>query len=252
MAADYGQGTTRLYRLDEISRPNLAFIVVIFAALFAFEFFNFSTTHHALTDMLGPLAFLGVPWAIALAVAFCAIDFAGIARLFIPNDGQEEPKEVWYLFGAWLLAATMNAILTWWGVSIAIANRPADPKGVIDPVMMATVIPVFVAVMVWVIRILIIGSLSLSIDRILRYIPVADVPVTSRLGAYRQGDFSNTNAFLRSGRTHSTTHATRPRFTQPEPTYDESPAYLEEESTSTQPRRGKTGFHPINTSPRRK
>jgi len=37
------------------------------------------------------------------------------ARLFTPEQGRDEPAEVWYLFGAWLLAAAMNAILTWWG-----------------------------------------------------------------------------------------------------------------------------------------
>jgi hypothetical protein len=29
------------------------------------------------------------------------IDFAGIARLFTPKM-ENEPNEVWYLFGAWL------------------------------------------------------------------------------------------------------------------------------------------------------
>ena len=62
-------------------------------------------------------------WATILAIAFCGIDFAGIARLFTPEQGADEPKEVWYLFGAWLLAATMNAMLTWWGVAIAILSH---------------------------------------------------------------------------------------------------------------------------------
>ena len=97
-------------------RPSLAFIIMIFGALIAFEIFNYSTTDHALSDMLGDLTFAGIPWSTMLAIAFCGIDFAGIARLFTPEQGMEEPKEVWYLFGAWLLAATMNAILTWWGV----------------------------------------------------------------------------------------------------------------------------------------
>jgi hypothetical protein len=40
--------------------------------------------------------------------------------MFTPEQGADEPAEVWYLFGAWLLAAAMNAMLTWWGVSVAI------------------------------------------------------------------------------------------------------------------------------------
>jgi uncharacterized membrane protein YgcG len=148
-------------------KPNLAFVVIILGALIAFEIFNYSTTDHALRDLLGNLTFAGLRWSTILAIAFCGIDFAGIARLFTPEQGSDEPKEVWYLFGAWLLAATMNAVLTWWGVSMAIANHSLQSSTVIDPQMITTVVPLFVAIMVWVIRILIIGSLSLAMDRLL-------------------------------------------------------------------------------------
>lgn len=148
-------------------KPSLAFVVMIFGALIAFEIFNYSTTDHALSDLLGNLTFAGIPWSTVLAMAFCGIDFAGIARLFTPETGADEPKEVWYLFAAWLLAATMNAILTWWGVSMAVANHTVQSSSVVDPTTITTVVPVFVAIMVWVIRILIIGTLSLSMDRLL-------------------------------------------------------------------------------------
>jgi hypothetical protein len=148
-------------------RPNLAFVVMIFGALIAFEIFNYSTTDHALGDLLGNLAFFGIPWSTVLAIAFCGIDFAGIARLFTPEQGADEPKEVWYLFGAWLLAATMNAILTWWGVAMAVASHPVQSSVIVDRSTITTVVPVFVAIMVWVIRILIIGTLSLALDRLL-------------------------------------------------------------------------------------
>lgn len=148
-------------------KPSLAFVVIIFGALVAFEIFNYSTTDHALSDLLGGLKFAGVQWSTILALAFCGIDFAGIARLFTPEQGMDEPKEVWYLFGAWLLAATMNAILTWWGVSMAVVSHTAQSVSVVDPKTLTTVVPVFVAIMVWVIRILIIGTLSLAMDRLL-------------------------------------------------------------------------------------
>lgn len=147
-------------------RPSIAFVVMIFGALVAFEIFNYSTTDLALGDVLGDLTFGGIRWSTILALAFCGIDFAGIARLFTPEQGTDEPKEVWYLFGAWMLAATMNAILTWWGVSLAVANHTTQSSAVIDPKTITTVVPVFVAIMVWVIRILIIGTLSLAMDRL--------------------------------------------------------------------------------------
>jgi len=61
----------------------------------------------------------------------------------------------------------MNAILTWWGVSMAVSNRVVQSSTVVDPQTITTVVPVFVAIMVWVIRILIIGTLSLAMDRLL-------------------------------------------------------------------------------------
>lgn len=151
-----------------VIKPNLAFVMIILGALIAFEIFNFSTTDYALRDLLGELTFVGLRWSTILSLAFCGIDFAGIARLFTPEQGMDEPKEVWYLFAAWLLAATMNAILTWWGVSMAVVTHTVQATAVIDPQTLATVVPVFVAVMVWVVRILIIGTLSIAADRMLR------------------------------------------------------------------------------------
>ncbi len=140
--------------------------IMIIGALFAFEIFNFSSTTFALEDMLGDLRFLGVRWAIILAIAFCGIDFAGVARLFTPEQGADEPAEVWYLFGAWILAALMNAMLTWWGVSMAIAQNGSVGSAVVSSETMTKVVPVFVAVMVWLIRVLIIGTFSLAGDRL--------------------------------------------------------------------------------------
>jgi len=141
---------------------------ILFIALVAFETFNYSTTQYALSDLLGKLTFASVPWATILSIAFCGIDFAGIARLFTPGETSNETQEAWYMFGAWLLAATMNAILTWWGVSMAIMNHTPQSTQFVSPSTITRVVPVFVAVMVWVIRILIIGTISIAIDRFLK------------------------------------------------------------------------------------
>jgi hypothetical protein len=141
--------------------------MMIIGALVAFELFNFGTTQFALHDVLGDLTFAGLRWATVLATAFCAIDFAGIARIFTPQRGADEPAEVWYLFGAWLLAAGFNATLTWWGVSVAIVNHAsAGSAAVIGSATLTKVVPVFVAVMVWLIRVLIIGTFSMAGDKL--------------------------------------------------------------------------------------
>ena len=135
---------------------------ILVAALLAFEVFNYSTTDFALHDVLGDLRFAGLRWSTVLSIAFCGIDFAGIARLFTPEKGRDEPAEVWYLFGAWLLAAAMNACLTWWGVSVAIINHSPAGGVLLGQTTMTKVVPIFVAVMVWLIRVLIIGTFSVA------------------------------------------------------------------------------------------
>ena len=142
------------------------FGILIVGALLAFELFNYSTTDFALTDLLGDLTFLGIGWATILSLAFCGIDFAGIARLFTPEQGADELHEVWYLFGAWMLAATMNAMLTWWGVSIAILNHQTLGNAVVERETLLKIVPIFVAVMVWLSRVLIIGTISVAGDRL--------------------------------------------------------------------------------------
>ena len=205
--------------------------IMIIGALLAFEIFNFSTTEFALKDILGDLTFAGFRWATILSIAFCGIDFAGIARIFTPEQGQEEPTEVWYLFGAWLLAAAMNATLTWWGVSIAILNHSSLGAGaIVSNSTLTKAVPVFVAIMVWLIRVLIIGSFSLSGDRLFSQAnrrvgrhnaQVASRPITS-----------NTPASLRSAASlQRPVNAYRPTpkpaqqgtYSRTEPTYQNLP-----------------------------
>ena len=144
----------------------IIFSLLIIGALIAFEIFNYSTTEFAMADLLGDLKFGSMTWATILALAFCGIDFAGIARLFTPEQGIDEPIEVWYLFGAWIIAATMNAILTWWGISIAILQHQSLGSAVISREMLLKVVPIFVAVMVWLSRVLIIGTFSVAGERL--------------------------------------------------------------------------------------
>ena len=142
---------------------------IIVAAMLAFELFNYSTTDFALTNLLGDLRFLGIRWAMILAIAFCGMDFAGIARLFTPERGRAERGErveVWYLLAAWFLAATMNAILTWWGVSLALLEHANLGNEILSRGVLLSVVPVFVAIMVWLIRILLIGMMSMAGERL--------------------------------------------------------------------------------------
>lgn len=138
---------------------------IIILAMIAFEAFNYGTTAYALRDLLGDLRFAGFQWATLMALAFCGIDFAGIARLITQKGQEADHKESWYLFGAWLIAGTFNAALTWWGVSIAISSHATASAAIVSSKALTTVVPLFVAILVWVSRILIIGSLSSALER---------------------------------------------------------------------------------------
>ncbi len=133
----------------------------LIVALIAFELFNFDTTRYALQSLLGDVRFLGLSWAAILAVAFCAIDFAGLARLFTPERGRDEPKAIWYLMGAWLLGATMNAVMTWWAVNLTLLNHEFGNE-VLSREQLLRFVPLFVAVLVWLTRILFIGAFSVA------------------------------------------------------------------------------------------
>lgn len=150
--------------LNTLSRAWLITAILV-VALVAFELFNFDTTRYALDNLLGDVRFAGVRWATILAVAFCGIDFAGLLRIFTPDDegeqGRGAPQEVWYLMGAWLLGATMNAVMTWYAVALTLSNH-AIGNELISAERLLQIVPVFVAVLVWLTRILFIGALSLA------------------------------------------------------------------------------------------
>jgi len=155
----------KLNRLS-LSLPRQTIIgLILVIALLAFEIFNFDTTQYALKDLLGDVRFIGLGWATILAIAFCSIDFAGLAHLFTPERGAQEPKEVWYLTGAWLLGATMNALMTWWAVSLTLLNHQFGNE-VLSRETLLQVAPIFVAVLVWLTRILFIGAFSVAGDHL--------------------------------------------------------------------------------------
>jgi hypothetical protein len=215
---------------------------LIVAALLAFELFNYSTTDFALSDLLGDLSFIGIGWATILSLAFCGIDFAGIARLFTPEQGADEPHEVWYLFGAWMLAATMNAMLTWWGVSIAILNHQTLGNAVVERELLLKVVPIFVAIMVWLSRVLIIGTISVAGDRLFSQ---ADAQTRRQTRTAKKRSVSQPKPFgsrmskLRRNVSASPQHSEQSSYRpapKPEPTYE--PDYGVQEPT----------YHPVSFS----
>jgi hypothetical protein len=229
----------------------MAFGMLIVGALLAFEMFNFSTTEYSLHDLLGDLSFAGLRWATILAIAFCGMDFAGLARLFTPEQGAEEPAEVWYLFGAWLLAATMNAALTWWGVSVAILSHAPSANAIVGRESVIRIVPIFVALMVWLIRILIIGTFSVAGERIFSQASrrPARQPASSQYPAGSRKVNVPVNPALRpvpSRAAMSQSRANPPAQSMPQPVFRPSPK--PEPSLQSPMLRSEPTYHPIAMS----
>jgi hypothetical protein len=172
MEAISSPSRTHLFNSEPIPWSNLlkklnSVVPILIGAIVLFEIFNYSTTEHALTDTMGDLGFLGIRLATILALAFCGIDFAGVARLFSRDEmsGQEREEE-WYLLAAWLMAGFLNAIMTWWSVTETLLAQSGLGNEIFSRQAMLTYVPIFVAGVVWIIRILLIGALTLHVKRV--------------------------------------------------------------------------------------
>lgn len=155
----------QLPKMDNRFSHRLLVGFMMLVALIAFELFNFDTTRYALSSLIGDIQFLGIDWAVILAIAFCAIDFAGLFRLFTPEQPDSSGQELWYLMGAWILGTTMNALMTWWAVSLTLLDRPLGNE-LLSRETLLKIVPIFVAFIVWLTRILFIASINATTENV--------------------------------------------------------------------------------------
>lgn len=143
--------------------------VILLVAIVAFEIFNFDTTRFALINLLGEKQFGGLTWASILATAFCGIDFAGLLHIFNPEQEEDDSPLRNYLFGAWLAGATLNAIMTWYAVGITLLERTPS-NSMLTQEELLRYVPIFLAALVWLTRILFIGAISVMGDALLAFV----------------------------------------------------------------------------------
>jgi hypothetical protein len=147
-------------------RRGFWFTMILLLGLMAFEIWNFVSSQGGLLDILGERTFAGMRWASLLAFAFCSIDFAGIARIFTPEQGRDEPAEIWYLFGAWFLAAMFDSILTYWTVKVAILTNPVGSVMIANDPKTINIVSVGIAVIDFSIRMLLINTFATAGERL--------------------------------------------------------------------------------------
>jgi hypothetical protein len=141
------------------------FSLMILVGLLAFDVFNFATTKAALESFMGTGKVLGIVVAQALAVAFCAVDLGGLTSLFTEDKGFDEPWWVWMFGAGWLIASAINAALTWWAILLGMPSAPAINNPLFTAQQLYNVVPVVIAVTVWLIRLLLVGATIVAWDR---------------------------------------------------------------------------------------
>lgn len=125
----------------------------------SFEVSNAITTNSSLNEMLRTAYLANV-----LTIAFVAIDFGALARIFTPQtDDKEEPIMVLLLGAVWLIVAMGNTMLAWWHFSVVM-----ESNGVIAPIVMhgfVELLPAMLAAMVFLVRLILIYSLGVVLDK---------------------------------------------------------------------------------------
>jgi hypothetical protein len=140
--------------------PQLVTGSLLVAALAGLEGFNVLTNQAALAGLLGVTL-----WATALTAGFCLLDFAGLARLFLPTQTESSRPEVPFLIGAWLISAAANAWLTWLAVTMTMVSRPIGNEFVSREALIAW-LPLIAATAVLFARVLMIANFAVSGQRL--------------------------------------------------------------------------------------
>jgi hypothetical protein len=147
-----------------VKRFTLPVGVLLLFGLIAFEAFNFATTRGALEYFI-PGKFMNAGMATILAIAACCSDFGGLARMFTPEKGKDEPLVIYFLIVGWLLTSAINAFMTWFYVLMGVRGIQGVPLFSRDQIIQ--VIPVIIAVFVWLVRILIVGAVAMAGEQVL-------------------------------------------------------------------------------------
>lgn len=151
--------------LPKVNRISVFFLMLAVAML-GFELFNYGTTRYALEYLMPGHDLLGMTWPSLLALSACLVDFAGIASIITPERGSEEPVYIWGIFAAWVLAAVLNAALTWWGTLLALLARPDLGNEVISRADLLQAVPLGIALLVLLIRVSLIGTIMTAGEHI--------------------------------------------------------------------------------------
>lgn len=136
------------------------FAWILLGAFLGVELINYQTNQRVIYELTADTGM-----ALLMASTFAMFDFGGLARLFTrETTWRREPKIIRYLFSAWLAVAAFNMLLSWWyfAQKVSIAN-PTPPPGA---GWMLVVIPVILALVIQLVRVLVIALVGRYWDEV--------------------------------------------------------------------------------------
>jgi hypothetical protein len=142
-----------------VSKRSTVYAAMIIACLLVFETFNIDGNRKGLVILIGMPA-----WANLLAWALAAIDFAGLAKLAVPQFRELPQMAVWTLAIAWGMSAVFDTFLTY--VVIAtnmIANATTNTLvvgGIVTANFYANGIPTIIAVVLCLLQIFLVWRME--------------------------------------------------------------------------------------------
>jgi hypothetical protein len=147
---------------------NISFIVFTIS----FIVFTYINITRALTYFLGEPRFLGIKWAVILAITFLIFEFAGSARLFSPDEN-ESPSEKRYLLGTWILATAFVNLLVWWNLA-SVFSIPNSIVYFNISNTLSNLVPAIITFLAWVIKL---GLIKISTMNIGSRIELNEDPI---------------------------------------------------------------------------
>jgi len=136
------------------------FKLITLTGLAAFEIFNFATNQSAMELIFGDTQFVMIYIYNLVAIAFSAIDLGGLSSTFTEEKWPNEPWWVYVSTIAWFLASIVSGLLTYMSVAVAMTVAPVSQLAAVMPNLAAIYdfIPVAIAAVIWLIRVMLIGS----------------------------------------------------------------------------------------------
>ncbi|OGG01493.1 hypothetical protein A2Z33_00415 [Candidatus Gottesmanbacteria bacterium RBG_16_52_11] len=132
----------------------------------AFALFVFIVSSFALNNLMGEMEFAGIFMANIFAIALALLDYAGISRLYVPDDGDPRSKRyAIYLLIGWLVCALVVWVLTWWSVLVILLDKTDFAPFIKNPeinLVAFRLAPITIAEVVFLTRILLYAAVSRS------------------------------------------------------------------------------------------